>query len=104
MASLRSCGIALITASRKPTRTSTVMARPSTTMTPIASGQLSRSAPNSEEPRKGLTPRPAAGADRVPAVEPHRDRGHGGHERGDRQQLIEGELDTAGRGDRAPGS
>ena len=62
MASLRSWGMALMTASRKPTSTSTVIARPSTTMTPIASGQLSRSAPTSEKATKALIPRPAASA------------------------------------------
>ena len=62
MASLRSCGMALMTASRKPTSTSTVIARPSATMTPIASGQLRRSAPTSEKATKALMPRPAASA------------------------------------------
>ena len=62
IASLRSCGIALITASRKPTSTSAVMTRPSTTITPMASGQLSLSAPTSEKATKALSPRPAASA------------------------------------------
>ena len=62
IASLRSWGMALMTASRKPTRTSTVIARPSTTTTPMASGQLRRSAPTSEKATKALMPRPAASA------------------------------------------
>ena len=54
--------MALMTASRKPTRTSTVMMRPSATMTPIASGQLRRSAPTSEKATKALMPSPDASA------------------------------------------
>ena len=54
--------MALMTASRKPTSTSTAMISPSTTMTPIASGQLRRSAPTSEKATKALMPRPAASA------------------------------------------
>jgi hypothetical protein len=62
IASLRSCGIALITASRKPTSTSALMITPSATITPIASGQPRRSAPTSEKATNALMPRPAASA------------------------------------------
>jgi hypothetical protein len=52
------------------------------------------------EGHEGVDPQPGREGERVAAVDPHRERGHGGHERGDRQQLVERELDAARRGDR----
>ena len=62
IARFRSIGMAFSTASRNPVSTRTVMTRPSTTITPIACGHVSWSAPTSVNATKALSPSPAASA------------------------------------------
>ena len=62
MARFRSIGIAFRTASRTPVSTSTVMTRPSTTITPIACGNESPSAATSVNATNAFSPSPAASA------------------------------------------
>ncbi len=62
MARLRSIGMAFSTASRNPVSTSPVMTRPSTTMTPMACGQVRPSAPTRVKATNAFRPSPAASA------------------------------------------
>ena len=59
---LRSMGMAFRTASRKPVSTSALMTKPSTTMTPMAWGQVSLLATTRANATKALSPSPAASA------------------------------------------
>ena len=60
IARLRSIGIALRIASRTPVSTKIVMRTPSTTITPIACGHESPSAPTSVNATNAFSPSPAA--------------------------------------------
>jgi hypothetical protein len=62
IARFRSIGMAFRIASRTPVSTSTVIRRPSTTMTPMACGNDSPFAATSEKATKALSPNPAASA------------------------------------------
>ena len=79
MASLRSIGIALSTASRNPVSTSTETIRPSTTMTPIASGHDSPSAADQGEGHERVEAETCRQRERVLPEEPHGE----GHDPGD---------------------
>jgi hypothetical protein len=70
MACLSGSGMACMTASRRPVSTRTVIASPSTTTTPIASGQVSPAPPTSWNATTALRPRPAAMANGYLATSP----------------------------------
>ena len=60
MARFRSSGIAFMIATRRPVRTRIEITTPSITITPIACGHVSPSAPTSVKATKAFSPRPAA--------------------------------------------
>ena len=95
MASLRSCGMALMTASRKPTRTSTVMSEALDDDDAHRVGPAQPVGADEREGHEGVDAEAGGERERVAAVDAHRERGDRGHERGDRQQLVERELHAA---------
>ena len=80
IAFLRASGTAFITASRKPTMTSSVTTRPSQTITPIAPAG-DRPCAGERERHDGVDPQPGGERERVVAHEPHGDREDAGDER-----------------------
>ena len=89
IARLSDSGTARMTASRRPTRTSSVTRRPSRTMTPIAPAGRQATGQDEAEGHGAVDPEPGGEGDRGVGEDAHRDR----HDAGDERRRGRGRRD-----------